>query len=99
MFRNQLPDAYQAGGEWGRDCRKPRNKPIKTVRFSPAKEGQERKEDKQKNPLLLQELAAKIRLEAYQVLIFINKLHLCYRWGQDDSGKKKMREGISICSL
>jgi len=54
---------------------------------------------KKTNPLVLKELTAKIRLEAYQALVLINKLHLWDRWGQDNSAKKKMRKGKSICSL
>lgn len=38
-----LPTCTKLGGGWGRDCRKPRNKPVKTVRFFPATEAQERK--------------------------------------------------------
>lgn len=69
---------YQAGGEWDKNCRKPRNKPVKTdfsLQQNLRKEKERRKTNKQ-NPLVVKELAAKIRLEAYRVLALINKFVL-----------------------
>lgn len=47
---------------------------------------------KKENPLVLKELVAKIKLEAYRVLALIKKRHLWCRWGQDSSGKKLRRK-------